>query len=259
LPAHTATRSVKRIRLNAFLTHLAISIMIACGLLYMLTQHWYPSFYFEIDGGWDGLQLILGCDIILGPCLTLILFKPGKKGLWFDMTMVGIVQTVALSVGTWIVYQERPLAIAFTDHAFFMVGNATYQFVGQPVPDLDAFPGPYPKAIFIDLPDDPHERKILRLQQGRDGPLHADATRYRPMAQHTDTVLAWGAQRIEDVLAQNPAGETEINAWLTRKGRTRENTRLIPITARSAWRYIYVDAMTAERLGVTSSALTPPF
>ena len=84
-------------RINAFLIHLTISFIIFLVLAYLIVLHWYPLPYFHTDGGWRGIRIIAGVDLVLGPLLTLIVFKPGKPGLKFDLTLIGLAQAVALT------------------------------------------------------------------------------------------------------------------------------------------------------------------
>jgi hypothetical protein len=65
---------------------------------------WYPPPYFEVDGGWRILRILAGVDVVVGPLLTLILFKPGKPGLKFDMTCIALMQIGALVYGGTIIY-----------------------------------------------------------------------------------------------------------------------------------------------------------
>jgi len=94
-------------RKQAFLAHLTFSAAIFCVLSYLIVCQWYPEFYFMLDGGLRAIATIFFVDIILGPGLTLLLFKPGKKGLWFDLTIILIFQASALIWGIQSVYTER--------------------------------------------------------------------------------------------------------------------------------------------------------
>jgi hypothetical protein len=105
-------------RKQAFLTHLFISMAIFFVLLYLIVFKWYPSYYFHIDGGYRGIATIFFVDVILGPGLTLLVFKPGKPNLKFDMAVIIIFQIVALSWGIKSVYSERPALTVFYDGKF---------------------------------------------------------------------------------------------------------------------------------------------
>jgi hypothetical protein len=105
-------------RKQAFLTHLLISLAIFFVLSYLIIFQWYPSYYFHIDGGYRGLATIFFVDVVLGPGLTLLVFKPGKPGLKFDMSAIVILQIIALSWGVKSVYTERSILTVFYDGKF---------------------------------------------------------------------------------------------------------------------------------------------
>jgi hypothetical protein len=105
-------------RKQAFLTHLLISLAIFFVLLYLIVFEWYPSYYFHIDGGYRGIATIFFVDVVLGPGLTLLVFRPGKPGLKFDMAAIVVLQVVALSWGIKSVYTERPMLTVFYDGKF---------------------------------------------------------------------------------------------------------------------------------------------
>ena len=105
-------------RKQAFLTHLLISMAIFFVLLYLIIFYWYPSYYFHIDGGYRGITTIFFVDVVLGPGLTLLVFKPGKPHLKFDMTVIVMLQIVAMSWGIKSIYSERPALTVFYDGKF---------------------------------------------------------------------------------------------------------------------------------------------
>ncbi|MGD2053977.1 MAG: hypothetical protein PVG45_07700 [Gammaproteobacteria bacterium] len=111
-------------RKQAFLTHLIISMAIFFVLLYLIIFKWYPSYYFHIDGGYRGIATIFFVDVILGPGLTLLVFKPGKPNLKFDMAVIITIQIVALSWGIKSVYSERPALTVFYDGKFSCMNHA---------------------------------------------------------------------------------------------------------------------------------------
>ena len=100
-------------RKQAFLSHLLASTSIFLILSYLIIFQWYPSFYFELDGGRLGIVTIFFVDIVLGPGLTLLVFKPNKKSLKFDMSVVLLCQILALGWGVKSVYEDRPALTVF--------------------------------------------------------------------------------------------------------------------------------------------------
>jgi len=51
---------------------------------------WYPPPLFQLLGGFELLLLIVAVDIALGPLLTLVVFKSGKKRLKFDLSVIAL-------------------------------------------------------------------------------------------------------------------------------------------------------------------------
>ena len=100
-------------RKQAFLMHLSLSVCIFFVFFYFIVFHWYPEFYFFLDGGVRATVTIFFIDMVLGPGLTLLLFKPGKKGLKFDMVMILLIQSSALVWGIDNVYSERSGAMVY--------------------------------------------------------------------------------------------------------------------------------------------------
>ena len=70
-------RKTAMTKLRAFAVHLTANATIFLLFLGILWFVWYPAPYFAIDGGWTVFQILGGVHVVLGPLLTLILFKPG--------------------------------------------------------------------------------------------------------------------------------------------------------------------------------------
>jgi len=174
-------------RIQAFLIHLGISLTIFGVLAYAVIAIWYPDFFFYTDGGWQGLRLLLGVDLVLGPLLTLIVYRAGKPGLRFDLAVIGAIQTACLAVGVWIVHGERPLAIAYVDGSFYSITAQSFRELDLPVPDLSRIPGKYPKWVKVAMPDDPEEQSVIREQMLRGGRMLATLSeRYEPFDPSND-------------------------------------------------------------------------
>lgn len=112
---------IKSFRLRYFLTHLFISTIIACLSLYLVFYIWYPQPFDIALGVGQVIIIMLAIDVVLGPLLTLILAKEGKKGLKFDLIVIGIIQVSALFYGLYSVEKGRPVWVAFDYNRFELV------------------------------------------------------------------------------------------------------------------------------------------
>lgn len=238
-------------KLRAFLIHLGISLSVFGVLAYLVLKIWYPDFFFETDGGWQGLRLLLGVDLVLGPLLTLIVFRAGKPGLAFDLTLIGIVQVVCLAAGVWIVHGERPLAIVYVDGSFFSVTAQSFKEVNVPVPDLDALPGPYPKWISVKLPKDYDAQSDIRREMLLSERMLSTRTEnYAPFdPQDLSEKDARQAKEIEDQDRDSKA----LQPWLAEHGGEVGDYRFYLFGARYAYCYLGFDAKRERFAGILSS------
>jgi hypothetical protein len=235
-------------KLRAFLIHLGISLTVFGALAYLVVEVWYPDFFFETDGGWQGLRLLLGVDLVLGPLMTLIVYRAGKPGLAFDLTMIGIVQVVSLAVGVWIVFGQRPLAIVYVDGSFFSVTAQSFKEVGVPVPDLDALPGPYPKWISVKLPKELDAQSTIRREMLMSGRmLSTRSENYAPFdLKDLDEKEARLAKEIEDQDRDSHA----LQPWLAEHGGEIGDYRFYPFGARYAYSYLGFDSKRERLVGL---------
>ena len=74
---------------------------------------WYPEPTFGIVGVLPIMLMLIAVDLILGPLLTLIVYKHGKPGLKFDLSVIALVQIVALVYGAHTLYEEKPHYLVF--------------------------------------------------------------------------------------------------------------------------------------------------
>jgi len=179
-------------RTKAFLTHLSISLVIFLVLSFIIHQFWYPDIFFATDGGWQGIRIVLFVDMVLGPLLTLIVFKPGKPGLKWDLTMIGTLQFVCLLIGTYIVYNERPIALVYMDNSFYAVSREAFEMYGKDPSVLETYPGHYPKRAFVKLPENIEERKAKRRAQFSEGSLYVQTELFAPLEQHLSDIARYG-------------------------------------------------------------------
>ncbi len=145
-------------KIKAFAIHLAISATIVGIVFILIFFFWYPKPFFEANGAWTVLRVLVGVDLVMGPLLTLILFKKGKKGLVFDMCMIAAIQLAALVYGIHVIYGERPYYLVFAVDRFEVVGRVEIDESKIKYPELRDKPNEGPILVFADFPEDQEER-----------------------------------------------------------------------------------------------------
>ncbi len=114
-------------RLKAFAIHLVISTLIALAVIGLVFFIWYPAPLHTAVGVTQIFLILLAVDVVLGPLLTLLVYKAGKKTLVMDLTVIALLQLGALSYGLWTVAEGRPAWFVFAVDRFELVR----------VPDID--------------------------------------------------------------------------------------------------------------------------
>lgn len=110
-----------KFRLKCFAYHLGISLLISFASLYLVYFLWYPSPLGKALGVTNIFLLLLGVDVVIGPLLTLMVAKQGKKTLKMDLLIIGLVQLLALSYGTYTVAEGRPVWMVYNAGRFDLV------------------------------------------------------------------------------------------------------------------------------------------
>jgi hypothetical protein len=104
-----------REKVRAFAIHFATTLIVALLAAALIFLVWYPAPFGTMVGGLDLFMLITGCDLALGPLISLIIYNSRKSrlALVFDYTVVGVVQIAAFVYGVYSVSQARPAYVAF--------------------------------------------------------------------------------------------------------------------------------------------------
>ena len=109
---------------RASFIHLLISALLVGNVVAIVFWIWYPKPSFEVAGTFSIIGLLVAVDLVLGPLLTMIIFKQGKPGLKFDLCFIATVQIVALAYGSYVLYIERPAYLVFAiDRIEFVSGK----------------------------------------------------------------------------------------------------------------------------------------
>lgn len=206
-----------RTRLQAFGLHLAISTLIFAALAALIVYRWYPGFFFQTDGGWQGLRIIALVDLVLGPALTLLVYNPRKsaRALRFDLGSIAVVQGVCLGIGVYLVQQQRPLALVYAGGAFYSVSGGSFKLYGKDPAGLPLLRGAARGPVWIHV-------AIPAGQSSLATAWHGATDRYRPFASHASEVLAEGLPAAElqrqGIAAEGYAEHARFYGYYSRYG-----------------------------------------
>lgn len=214
--------------------HLGISALIAAVVLAVIYLVWYPAPYFTAMGGSELVLLVIGVDVVIGPLITLVIYKAGKKGLKFDLGVIALLQSTALAYGVTIVALARPVYSVFVVDRFETVtANALdpAELKKAKRDEFKSLPWSGPRVIGAVKPTDSDEQ--LRIMMAAAGGLDLQhfPEQYVP---YQDVAQEAGrrARPIEILRRFNSDHGREIDTFLNQKGVTDADVGFVPMRAR---------------------------
>lgn len=238
-------------RFRAAGIHLIISGLIVITLLFLMFGIWYPNKYFQLMGGTGLIYLIVGIDLCLGPLLTLAVFKSGKKGLLFDLTLIGLVQIAALAYGSFIMFNARPVFVAFGDGAFSVataseVSDAELSLATNPAWSKRSLSGP----ILVGIKKPKDEAEVKELEFFALGMGYARFPKlFVPYESQKNEILK-AAKPISLLIKSKPDKISEIKSFLNDQNRPEDDFVFLPINSFFGDMSVILDAKTAQFISI---------
>lgn len=103
-------------------------VTIGCAVVtYVLVFYvWYPDVFSHLMSGTKLFLLLLAVEVVLGPCISLVIFNPAKsrRELFFDYLIVGSIQFGALAYGVASVMDSRPVYVVLVKDRLEVVSAA---------------------------------------------------------------------------------------------------------------------------------------
>jgi len=233
--------------------HLTLSAVIAAVVLLAMYALWYPPPYFDLMGGPMLVVLIVGCDVVLGPLITLIIFKSGKKGLKFDLSVIALAQVTALSYGLFTMFEARPVFTVFAVDRFEVVTPTDFKpgsLDKASSPEYASFPLTGPRVVGARMPTDAATKEKLMFGE-LGGDLAALPRFYVPY----DTVASDVARRAKPIAMleqRNPGIRERIDKSLD-KSTPPDRLGYVPITGTFTEMAVLVDTMTGHILEIVDA------
>jgi len=222
-------------RFQASAIHLGISLIIATLVGCLIYFVWYPHPYFQVAGGSSLMLLIMGVDIVIGPLLTLVVYKAGKKGLAFDLVCIAALQTAAFFYGLSVIAQARPVFIVAAIDRFIPVyaNNLVDDDLARArQPEFSTRSWTGPRLVGTRLPADIKEKNDLTFSGIAGKDLEKFPRYYVPYAEVAETMLA-KAKPLAELAAKSPANKAVIDRYVARRSSSIDQLVYLPLIGRA--------------------------
>lgn len=231
--------------------HLCISVVIAAIVSGVLVGVWYPPPYFHAGGADKLLALVVGVDVVIGPFLMLLVFKAGKRGMKFDIAVIGILQAAALGYGVHTIVSSRPVFMVAAVDRFVLVDAD--QIAGKDLaqasePQWRHLSWTGPVMVAAKLPTDPKEHDALLFSAAAGGKDVQDYPKYYVPYQKAVPGLLKQAHPVSALIKLNPDKRDEIEAWVKQHRPRNAGVVWLPIQARRHDLTMMMNAKTGKPL-----------
>jgi len=165
-----------KFRHKAFGLHLsgsATALTLVLGAFWLGWYRW-PGWY--LASALEIVGIVVMVDLVLGPTLTLIVANPGKprRELTRDITIIVVVQLIALAYGGVTLWSGRPLYYTFSGDRLEIVQASDLKADDinagrRENPDLAPYWYRRPQWIWAPLPENPDEAKKIAMSTALGG------------------------------------------------------------------------------------------
>ena len=233
-------------RFIAFFTHIALSSAVAILAIFMVFFVWYPSPLADAFGVTQLFIMLLSIDVIIGPILTFIVYQPLKKSLVFDLSVIALLQIIALTYGMSSIFQGRPAFVVFSADRFEVVRfvdiNEESRETARAEGNISANPSWLSPQWIAAIPSKNIERRneilFSSLQGGAD--LAQLPELYVPLAEVKNKMLS-KAKTLHELKTRD--NTSDINAKLQDYTDT---VKWLPLQTKTKDIIVLIDAQSAE-------------
>lgn len=247
-------------RFQAAVIHFLISFTIITAIIILMLFLWYPNAYFKLMGGKPLIYTIAGVDLFLGPLLTFVVFKTGKKSLKFDLTCIGLVQLAAMSYGLYVMFEARPIFTVFNKDAFYVASvvdiypkeltkgkKEEWRTASITGPKLVASVAPKksdkPEFMFYEIQS--------QMQLTQQYPRLYD----KYSTQQTEVIKT--GKPLSELVAISAKNKQAVDAFLQQKNRPMHDFLFLPIYSAVSQMAAIVDAKTGEFVQIVDAKPVP--
>ena len=238
-------------RFKAAGIHLLASVLVLAALGIAMVFAWYGVELFGLMGAGRLLTLLVLISLSAGPLLTLLVYRPGKKHLALDLSVVVLLQLAFLVWGVFFMWQSRPVFLVGVLDRFELVFASELDAadLAQASPTYRKLTAFEPRVVGARGGSTPAERLAFAVSglAGKDVQLFP--SQYVPYEEVAAELLS-RAQPLETFLDGRDAGVQErVARWLSAAERTTDSVVVVPITSRRGAAAMLLDAATGIPVG----------
>ena len=180
-------------RLKASVIHMLISAMVLLVFFSVVYFIWYPNPLHQLHSTLNVTQIVVAVDLVLGPLLTLVIFniKKPRAELVRDVSLIVLVQIIALGWGMHITHKVRPAFVVFHLDAMYSVTRDDIQRSTSADESLLPYFWQKPEYVYIPpLQGEEVVQHVVNVIKKGESDIMYHTDRYLPFMENIDEMLA---------------------------------------------------------------------
>lgn len=185
----------------------------ACALIRLI---WFPGAYFSLAGIGDLVLIMAGVNLVIGPGLTTIVYRPGKRGLVADIVVIAVLELAALGFAMHAIFQRQPVYTVFAVDRFEVVARSEVGPDEVDQPELRGKPGHAPRLVYAELPADPaeYDRLLDAVLFNGESDIDRRPAYWRPYPEGV-AVVRDASRPLAELLVEGDPRAAAVDRWLT--------------------------------------------
>jgi hypothetical protein len=242
---------VWRDKLLAFGIHFVATALLAAVAAALIFLVWYPHPFELMVRGLELFELVVLCDLALGPLLSFVVFNRSKTrlALAVDYTVIAIVQIASLVYGVYTVAASRPVYVAFSVDRYEVVAArdiAPGELAQATDPRYRALSLRGPRFVAVRRPESARDESLWGELAGN--PPFARPKWYVDIPSALPAILA-RARPLDDLENRHHDTRPLIAAEVARIGLPRERLRWVPVSTRRGFWTAILDSENGLPVG----------
>ena len=234
---------VWRERFLAFAIHFVLTLALAACAAALIFIVWFPDPFQTMVGGTKLFELVVVCDLVLGPLISLVIYDSTKsrRELVMDYSIIGVIQLAAMIYGVYIVAGTRPVYVAFNQDRIEVVTAreiSDQELAAARDPAYADLPLDGPRLVAVQVPPEDQQDALFQSVAGNEE--HQRPKFFAPY----ETALADIRRRAKPVpalVAKFPAAAPLLDTAMRELAIPAERVRWLPVRHRQGFWTALID------------------
>ena len=232
--------------------HFGATLLVAALAAAIIFFVWFPGELSAMVGGDKLFLLVVACDLVLGPLMSLVIYSSAKprRELIVDYSVIAAVQLAALLYGVYAVAQSRPVFIVFSVDRIEIVAALEFEdadLAAGSAPEFRSRSWTGPRFASIEFPTDVNERNDLVFLAVAGKDIYLMPKYYRPYDSARQQIFE-KSKPIHELLIDAGTAAERIRRIVDKHGGT-DNIRWLLAKHRFGFAIAFVDVATSEPVG----------